>query len=195
MLLIDQRPTVGNRTVSVDGSGLDSESPDAVLCPISEDVGGDGREEELVEDSDSEMTSVLERRIFESKTCIDVSRRKVLGGRKAKMEDMANQHVFDKVAEGGAVGKKLIRAKWQNDDGGDNTARMRLGHLGDRCIQGAAPRQSRDDATESGSNDDLNTGDWIEGEPACRGHPRHPSRILPGAGGRGYQCSQPKRSL
>ena len=56
---------------------------------------------------------------------IEISRWKVLGGRKAEMEDMMNHKIFDEVFEGDAVGKKLIRPKWLNDDRGEK-ARERL---------------------------------------------------------------------
>ena len=49
--------------------------------------------------------------------------KRVLEGRKADMEEVMN-HLFDEVPESEAVGQKLIRAKWLNDDR-DEKARER----------------------------------------------------------------------
>ena len=113
MLVIDQQPTVRGRRVLTDGSGLDSELPTYVLCPISEEAE---EHEEQEENSENDMNLVPERRVYDSKTGIEISREKVLEGRKAEMEGMMNHHVFDEVCESEAVGKTLIRAKWPNDD-------------------------------------------------------------------------------
>ena len=45
------QPTVGSRRVFVNECGLDSDLTAAVLCPISEDVGGEECEEEQNENS------------------------------------------------------------------------------------------------------------------------------------------------
>ena len=100
-------------------SGSDNDSLTAVFCPISEVMGGEEHEEEPVEHSESEMVLVVERQICKSKIGIDTSREEVLAGRRTEMEDMENHHVFDEVLEGDAVKTKLIRAKWLNDDRGD----------------------------------------------------------------------------
>ena len=48
-------------------------------------------------DSGTEMNLVHERHLYDSKTGIEISREKVLEGRKARMEEMMNHHVFDEV--------------------------------------------------------------------------------------------------
>ena len=48
-----------------------------------------------------------------------------MAGRKTEIEGMMNRHVFDEVLVSQAVGKKLIRANWLNDDRGEK-ARERL---------------------------------------------------------------------
>ena len=131
MLVTDQQPTFGGRRVFVNGSCLDSDSPTAVLYPISEDVGVVEYEEEPVEDSENKMALVPERHAYDSKIGIEFSRDKLLEGRKAEMEDVANHHVFDEVPEGDAVGKKFTRGKVA----GRRQRRESTRH-GDRCIRG-----------------------------------------------------------
>ena len=72
-------------------------------------------------DSRNVMNAVLERRVHDSKTGLEISREKVLRGRKAEMEELTNHHIFDKVPESEAV----MRVKWLNDDRGEK-ARERL---------------------------------------------------------------------
>ena len=81
----------------VTGCGLDNKSPTAVLCPMLEDVSGEEHEEELVEDSEIEMILVLGRRVYDSETGVEILREKVLAGRKAETEEIANHHVFDEI--------------------------------------------------------------------------------------------------
>ena len=52
-------------------------------------MGGKEYEEEQVEDSESDMTLVPERGVCVSKSCIEISREKVLAGRETEMEEMA----------------------------------------------------------------------------------------------------------
>ena len=125
---------------------------------MSKDVGGEQHEEELVEDSQSEMTPVPQRQIHNSKIGIEISSEKVLG----EMEDMANHHVFDEVPEGNAVGKHPRKVAERRHE--------------DCCPTGAATAQS-------GTNAGLQSGDWIEGPMTCLGYPRHPNCILPRASG------------
>ena len=54
-----------------DGSGLDSELPTYVLCPTSEEVEEYEKQEE---DSGNEMNLVRERRVYDSKTGIEIFR-------------------------------------------------------------------------------------------------------------------------
>ena len=54
-------------------------------------------EEESVEDSESEMTLVSKRRVYDSKTGIEISREMALAGRKAEKEEMTKNHFFDQV--------------------------------------------------------------------------------------------------
>ena len=123
--------------------------PTYVLCPTTEEVE---EYEEQEEDSGNEIDLVLERRVYDSKTGIEISREKVLEGRKAEMDEMMNHHVFDEVPESEAAGKKLIRAKWLQ-------RRQRRGRHEIVCSpwrslhsKREARRQSRDDATaESGT--------------------------------------------
>ena len=117
MLVIDQRPTVGGRRVCT----LDSELPTSVFCPISEEVVDD---EEQEKDSGNEMDLVPERQVYDSKTGIDIPRDKELDCRNAELKESMNHHVFDEIRSE-AVGKKLIRARWLNDDRGEK-ARERL---------------------------------------------------------------------
>ena len=72
---VPQQPTVGGWRVFTDGSGLDSELPTCVLCPISEEV------EDYEEDSENVMNLVPERRENDSKTGTEIPREKVLEGR------------------------------------------------------------------------------------------------------------------
>ena len=62
-----------------------TELPSCVLCPISEEVE---EHEEQEEDSGNEMNLVPERRVYDSKTGIEISREKVVEGREAEMEEM-----------------------------------------------------------------------------------------------------------
>ena len=48
------------------------------------------------------MNLIPERRVFDS---IEISREKVLAGRKAEMEGMMNHHVFDEVPESEPLGR------------------------------------------------------------------------------------------
>ena len=90
----------------MDGSGLDSELPTDVLCPISEEVEGVRRTKK---DSGNEMILVALRSPV----------RRYWRVRKAGMEEMMNHHVFDEVPESDAATKKLIRERWLNDDRGE----------------------------------------------------------------------------
>ena len=87
-LVMDKQPEVGGGRVFVNGpgSGWNSELTAAVLCSISVEE----------ENSGNEMTLVLEPWVYDSKTGIEISREKILEGRKAEMEEMMNHHVFDK---------------------------------------------------------------------------------------------------
>ena len=55
---------------------------------------------------------------------------------------MMHHHVFDKVPEGDADGKKLIRAKWLNDDRGEK-ARERLVAMEISAFDGSATTITR----------------------------------------------------
>ena len=105
MLVIDQRPTVGGMRVFTDGSGLDSDLPTCVLCLIPEEVE---EYEEQEEDSVNKRNLVTERWVYDSKTGIEISREKVLEGRKAEMDEMMNYHGCDEVPENEAARKKLM---------------------------------------------------------------------------------------
>ena len=80
MLVINQQRTVGSKRVFRDGSGLDSELPTCVLCSISEEV--EAYEEEQSTEVDNEMNLVPELR-----AAIEISREKVLEGRKCGGDD------------------------------------------------------------------------------------------------------------
>ena len=77
--------------------------------------------------------------MYDSKTGIEISREKVLEGRKARMEEMMNHHVFDEVLKSEAVGKKVIRAKWLNDDRGEIARKLLV------AMEIAAFKGKRDD--------------------------------------------------
>ena len=88
--------------------------PTYVLCPTTEEVE---EYEEQEEDSGNEIDLVLERRVYDSKTGIEISREKVLEGRKAEMDEMMNHHVFDEVLE--QLERSSSVQKWLHDDRGE----------------------------------------------------------------------------
>ena len=51
------------------------------------------------EDSRNEMNLVPERWLYDSKTGTEISREKVLKGRKAEVKEMMDHHISDKVPE------------------------------------------------------------------------------------------------
>ena len=81
MLVVEQQLTVGGRRVLTDGSGLDSTF--ANLRGLSNFRGGGRVRRAGEEDSGNEINLVLERRVYDSKTGIEISREKVLEGRKS----------------------------------------------------------------------------------------------------------------
>ena len=157
------------------GSGLDTASPTAVLCPVSRDVGGEEFEKDPVEDSESEMTLVLEHWVCDSKTGIENFLR----------EGAGRSHVRN-----GGYGESPCHRRKVPEGPTTEARKHEIAAFEEKR------RQSRDDdTTESGTNADLKSSAWREASPTCLGYPRHASRILPRASARRDLCSHATRSL